>query len=317
MITVTGTLMKDDGLPDAGATVVFTRPVYVSHADGTVYEPYLDTTVTDATGHFSIALVPTNDPAWTPVGWAYSVSIQPGDGSARYSFSCFVPYNGGNLTFGQLIPLAAPSTGQTYALTNHTHPTYETQIAALKSSIELQRVVTAGEFVLPRGEVTTELPLATGNLYVTHFRAAITENIQTIRTGVGSGVATGAQHAWIGIMSWDGTSYTPVAASVDDPTRWASSFASYNTQVFAWNHAGEGAYQGFNKVAGTDYALWMLWIGSGNAPNLFAGGGNYQDCLEAPRTNAYIGSQTQPPAAPISGAFFGPDSRRFQALLKR
>lgn len=179
------------------------------------------------------------------------------------------------------------------------------------------RIVDAGEYVIPRRDIITESPATSGNLYVTHFTAARSETIQTIRTGIGGTVATSAEHAWLGIMSWDGTDYTPVAASVDDPTRWTASFQTYDTQLYAWDHPGEEGFEGWNKVAGQQYAFWILWIGEGTAPSLPAGGGWYADALEEPRTNAYIGSQTQPPAAPISGSFFGPDSRRFQGLMER
>lgn len=179
------------------------------------------------------------------------------------------------------------------------------------------RIVDEGEYVIPRRDIITESPATSGNLYVTHFTAARTETIQTIRTGIGGTVATSAEHAWLGIMSWDGTDYTPVAASVDDPTRWTSTFQTYDTQLYAWDHPGEEGFEGWDKVAGQRYAFWILWIGEGTAPSLPAGGGWYADALEEPRVNAYIGSQTQPPAAPISGSFFGPDSRRFQGLMER
>lgn len=179
------------------------------------------------------------------------------------------------------------------------------------------RIVDAGEYVIPRRDIITESPATSGNLYVTHFTAARTETIQTIRTGIGGTVATSAEHAWLGIMSWDGTDYTPVAASVDDPTRWTSTFQTYDTQLYAWDHPGEEGFEGWDKIAGQRYAFWVLWIGEGTAPSLPAGGGWYADALEEPRVNAYIGSQTQPPAAPISGSFFGPDSRRFQGLMER
>lgn len=188
------------------------------------------------------------------------------------------------------------------------------QIAAAEGA---SRIVDAGEYVIPRRDIITESPATTGNLYMTHFTASRTETIQTIRTGIGGTVATSADHAWLGIASWDGTNYTPVAASVDDPTRWTSGFQLYDTQIFAWDHPGEAGFEGWSKIAGQSYAFWVLWIGAGTAPSLPAGGGWYADALESPRVNAYIGSQTQPPAAPISGAFFGPDSRRFQGLMRR
>lgn len=181
------------------------------------------------------------------------------------------------------------------------------------------RVVDEGEYVLDRGDVITASPSLTGTLYVTHFTAAVTETIQTIRTGTGGSgsVAVGSEHAWIGVLRWDGTNYVPEVVSVDDPTRWTAEFATYDTQLWAWDHAGEPGFEGFDKVAGQDYAEFRLWIGSGQPPSLAAGGGWYQDSLVPPRTNGQLFNQTQPPAAPLPGAFFGPDSRRFQALLSR
>lgn len=179
--------------------------------------------------------------------------------------------------------------------------------AALDALEANERLLASGETVLRRGDITVNSPLESGTLFVTHFRAAKSEVITKIRTGTGGSgtVGVGATHAWIGILRWDGTNYLPVTESVDDPTRWTAQFATYDTPLQAT----------FNKVKSVDYALYMLWIGSGQVPSLPAGGGWDQDSLTAPRTNALIFSQTQPPAAPLSGAFFGPDSRRFQGVL--
>lgn len=324
-----------DLLPDGGASgtvrVTYDGPLTGSTDNRVV--PYVDVTGSlDAAGDCTIELPATNDPGWVPQDFAYTVVATFGTRTRRGTLQ--LNYLTTSVELADLIQWdGAATAGTTYATlaqltsglagksdTGHTHTASQVTdfTAAVTALLPVNpRVADAGEYVISRGEVTTESPATTGNLYVTHFTAAVTETIQTIRTGIGSGAATGATHAWIGIMSWNGTSYTPVAASVDDPTRWATAFAGYDTQLYQWDHPGEVAFQGWPKVAGTDYAMWILWIGSGNAPNLFAGGGSYQDALEEPRTNAYIGSQTQPPAAPISGAFFGPDSRRFQGLMKR
>lgn len=184
------------------------------------------------------------------------------------------------------------------------------------------RVVDAGEYVLPRGEIIASSPATTGNLWVTHFTAARTETIMSVQTGTGGSgtVAVDAEHAWVGVMSWDGAQYLPLAVSVDDPTRWTAEFQSYDTDLFAATPVSGVANEsspGFLKVAGRDYAFWVLWIGTGQAPSLPAGGGWYQDSTVEPRTNAWIGSQTGPPAAAYLAGWFAPDSRRFQSLLKR
>ncbi len=177
------------------------------------------------------------------------------------------------------------------------------------------RICDAGEYVLDRDEIIGNTPATTGNLYMTHFRGARTQTVMTLKTGTGGSgtVATSASHAWIGIMDWDGTDYTPNVISVDDPTRWTSEFASYDTPIF---DAATGLVQGFHEVQGQEYGMWVLWVGSGQPPALPAGVGWYQDSLEPPRKNAFFITDT-PPSVPVSGAFFGPDSRRFQAQLRQ
>lgn len=183
------------------------------------------------------------------------------------------------------------------------------------------RVVDDGEYVLPRGDITLATPATTGNLWVTHFVAAKTETITSMKTGVGdsSTVAVDADHAWVGVLNFNGTQYTKNAVSVDDPTLWATEFGTYDTALFAAGADGLAATgsPGFQKVAGVEYAAFVLWIGTGQAPSLPAGGGFYQESLITPRTNAWIGSQTAPPSGALLQEWFAPDSRRFQALLKR
>lgn len=188
-------------------------------------------------------------------------------------------------------------------------------------AVARQRVVSTGEYVLPRGEITLSTPATTGNLWVTHFTAARTETILSLVTGTGGSgtVAASATHAWVGVLNWDGTQYTPNAVSTDDPTLWTAQFQTYDTPVFAASGAGTAntGSPGFRKVAGQRYAFFVLWIGAGQAPSLPAGGGWYADSMVEPRINAWIGSQTGPPASAYQGGWFGTDSRRFQALMKR
>jgi hypothetical protein len=188
-------------------------------------------------------------------------------------------------------------------------------------TVARQRLVSSGEYVLPRGEIVQSTPATTGNLWVTHFTAARTETVTSAVTGTGGSgtVAVSATHAWVGILDWDGTQYLPNAVSADDPTLWTAQFQTYETPLFAASGAGTAntGSPGFRKIAGRQYAFFVLWIGGGQAPSLPAGGGWYSDSTIEPRINAWIGSQTGPPASAYQGAWFAPDSRRFQALLKR
>lgn len=227
----------------------------------------------------------------------------------------------GLLPLSQLPPhthAQADVSGLVAALAGKATPT-DIAAALAAYSPPSERVLALGEAVIPRRDVSASLPLQSGTMFMTHFTGAVTQTIQKIQTGTADGttVGVGATHAWIGICRWDGTNYIPAAVSVDDPTRWAAQNGTYDTQLYAWDHAGEAGHEGWSEVKGVDYAMFLLWIGSGQVPALPAGGGWYQDSLKAPRTNAFIFSQTQPPAAPLSGAFFGPDNRRFQGILLR
>src|ERR1051325_5771053 len=137
-------------------------------------------------------------------------------------------------------------------------------------SVALSRVVDDGEYVLSRGEIITSSPATTGNLWVTHFVAARTETITSVQTGTGGSgtVATSTTSSWVGFFDWDGIQYTPLAVSVDDPTRWTAEYQTYDTDVFAVNGSGAAnlSSPGFRKVAGRRYAFWVLWIGGGQAP---------------------------------------------------
>jgi hypothetical protein len=184
-----------------------------------------------------------------------------------------------------------------------------------------ERVVDGGEYVLDRGEIVTSSPITTGNLWVTHFVAAKTETIMSIQTNTGGSgtVAVDADNAWVGVFDWDGTQYTPNVVSVDDPTRWTAEYQAYDTEIFAalGNGTADLGEPGFHKVAGREYGWWQLWIGGGQPPSLPTGGGNYLDSTVEPRTNAWMGTQTAPPAAVYQGAWFAPDSRRIQGYMKR
>jgi hypothetical protein len=190
----------------------------------------------------------------------------------------------------------------------HTHTA--AQVTDLSAAVarafeKIQRNADIGEYIIRRQDIITESPALTGNLYVTTFVGANTEARETIRMRTGGTVAVGGEHAWIGFGTWDKTVFTPLVESADIPTLWSDDFAEYDVELLT----------PFNEVEDVVYGFWVLWIGSGQAPSLPAGGGWYADALVDPWTNMFMGSQTAPPSAPLLRAWFGPDSRRFQALM--
>jgi hypothetical protein len=182
-------------------------------------------------------------------------------------------------------------------------------IAGLQANLDAlaDRSLTSGETVIRRGDIITSSLVDSGTLFVTHFQAQKSESITKFHTATGgsTAVAVGGTHAWVGVLAWDGTNYTPLVQSADTPSLWSAQFTSYDTPLTST----------FAKVKGTQYAAFMLWIGSGQVPSLPAGGGWYADSLTAPRTNGVLFGQTAPPSGSLPGSFFGPDSRRFQGVM--
>lgn len=312
--------VRADLLPDGGSAgsvrlyydgVPLTGPA----ADSIV--AYVDETATfDAAGTATLQVPATNAVGWTPQDFAYRVTLRSGSrvrrgtvqldrATATVNLADLIQWDGAataGTTYATLAQLTAVATDLDAA------EAATTALAARVSVLEdRQRPLTAAATVLPRAEVTGAQPLATGTLFATHFTADRTATVASLRTYTGgaSTVGVGATHAWIGILAWDGVDYTPITQSVDDPTRWAAEFATYNTMLM----------DPFAMVEGTEYAMYVLWIGSGQAPSLPGGQIWYADSQLEPRMCSLLNNQTQQPAAPISGAFFGPDSRRFQAHL--
>jgi outer membrane murein-binding lipoprotein Lpp len=183
------------------------------------------------------------------------------------------------------------------------------------------RIVDGGEYVLDRGRITLQTPATTENLWVTHFTAATGTPKLTLETKTGdvSTCATGGEHAWVGVLTWnpDTMQYLPNAASEDIPDLWSGAYTVYNTPIYQWDTVGDpDPVEGFFPAVGGTYAAFILWIGSGDAPDLPAATGWYADSTVEPRTNAWIGSQSAPPSAPMDAAWFAPDSRMFQGLLR-
>lgn len=83
LVTVHG---RADFPPSGGASgqARFERPVtLVGGADNSIVPPRPEYAVLDAAGEFTISLPATNDPDWTPQGWAYAVEITTTGGVIR------------------------------------------------------------------------------------------------------------------------------------------------------------------------------------------------------------------------------------------
>lgn len=320
-VTVTGTVYQDDHITLYDGPIYFYMPVTLKHADGTIIlqsdQPY-EYTVID--GAVAVELLYVDAPGWGPTDWQWEVRIPRGSVLKLYGLAPSVD-DPDDVTLGDLlITDYVPAAGTDFALAGHTHPLDATDaelIAAIEALRQEQRNLTVGELVIPRAEAHDKVPMTSGKLYLTHFKAIKTETILTAHTDCAT-AATGAEHAWIGFMKWTGAQYTLDSVSVDDPTRWASAGAHYPTQIFQTDDAHFGAADltrpGFNKVAGQQYVEFRLWVGSGNAPETW---GNVQIPADAgvePRSNMVMDLVAPPSSALMAGWVVGSD-RQHQARL--
>lgn len=77
LVTVHGQFGGPDGAP-VGQVEFTARYPLVGTAADTIVRPFTTTVGLDADGAFEVALPATNDPAWTPQGWAYAVRVTAG-----------------------------------------------------------------------------------------------------------------------------------------------------------------------------------------------------------------------------------------------
>lgn len=346
LITITGQLQMPVGTGDATARVVMEQQVYLVHTDGTAVEPQVYIGVCDADGNVSMDVPPTDHPDWRPQHWAYRVTFD-GIENPQWSkpFRAEVPYNSGDLTLNDLIPVGSPSAGALYAPINHTHsgltfdwsqitgkpstfpPSAHThpasQIsdfdAALAKSIEIKDRRGSspnGEWVIPRRFAQGRMALDSDILYVTHFRATQTRTISSVLTTCDI-AATSTSHAWLGFLRWQaGVGYTPLAVSVDDPSRWSSA-TTYDTSVFGVTGGGSANLSdpGFDMVEDLDYAFTVQWVGSGTKPQLRACPVNPADAFIEPRQNGYMGLSA-PPSGQLMPEWLVGSNAQFQGYMK-
>lgn len=110
LITVKGQLFRVDGTPDTGSLTFQSRVLALYSLESQGVVPSRKTVILDEDGKFEIELPATNDPAWAPVGWTYTLVMQLSEDYSIYDVS--IPYDspGAELGLAELIP-ATPSTG--------------------------------------------------------------------------------------------------------------------------------------------------------------------------------------------------------------
>lgn len=165
LVTVTGTLTKPDGTPESGS-IRFTQSVHVRSSSGdTILAPGTLTAALDATGHFTIDLPCTDDPAWSPQGWTYTVTLALSGSHSSYSVQLSLADPVQELA--DLLPVVATA-GTLYAPVAHTHAQYAldadldalsasvvglASIPAATTGVALQAAITAAEALTPPGRV--------------------------------------------------------------------------------------------------------------------------------------------------------------------
>jgi hypothetical protein len=123
MIDVSGVIESSPGVPDPAARLTFNRKVSITHLDGTLIEPRTEVAEIGLDGTFTQSLEAGTDPAWSPVGWSYEVTLTYSDDRPPVRWSMMVPYNAssGTLTLGEAPPTVPGTIGVSFALVNHTH----------------------------------------------------------------------------------------------------------------------------------------------------------------------------------------------------
>lgn len=287
----------------------------------------------EANGSFEVELPGSGVPGFSPATHTYQVLAQVGGVQRRGTVT--LPYTDVEVWFDEVIQwddaevvigttyatLAQLNSGlATKAATVHTHTASQVTDFSSAASLaiqRIQRVVSGGELVLPRGEASAKLPMTSGRLYLSHFTGLTTQTIQSLETTTGDQGATGTDNAWVGILRWTGTQYDLDSVSVDDPTRWANPNTAYPTPLFQCNEVGlaDESEPGFNEIAGQEYVAWYLWVGDGDQPQLWGSQVNPATALLTPRQNAYM-ELTAPPSSSLQAGWVAGVMERFQGLLR-
>lgn len=319
LVTVTGTIFEVDGLTEYDGPVIVRQPVTLRHTDGTVMLSGVRTfQVVD--GAFSAAMAYCDAPGWTPdgsdpeTGWRHELIVPAG--SVFRKFSLFASVNDPDtVNLGDMISEGyIPQPGQEFASFNHTHADL---LAAIGLKQTDNRLTSVGETAIDRLRPTGQVALADRQMLLTFFQGLTTQTIMKFGTTMpNSGLAVGSTHSWVGVYKVVGTNLVPDAVSVDDPSKWTAQ-GSYDTPIFDPAHPGEGAFQGWDEVAGEWYAAAFLWRGAGAAPQLPGATIWGTEAGFGQRLNGYLDNQDFPPTAPFPISSVLDDFRLIQAHFKR
>lgn len=123
LITIKGQFLKVDGTPESGKVTLQSRILTLYSAGDTAIVPSKTVAELDVNGRLEVTVPATNDPAWTPTGWKYTLVLRFTEDYSVYQVS--VPYNssGGDITLAELIPVgpSVPVNPANYAPLVHNH----------------------------------------------------------------------------------------------------------------------------------------------------------------------------------------------------
>jgi hypothetical protein len=103
-ITVQGTFVKSDGTPETGSLEFYSKVYVMESAGETAMVPSVTKVDLDPLGQVHVELPATDDPAWSPNNWTYTLVLRlSGDFSSK---EVVIPYNspGAILPVSQLVP---------------------------------------------------------------------------------------------------------------------------------------------------------------------------------------------------------------------
>lgn len=316
-VTVTGTLA--DG---TSRTVVFRTPTWLI---GSPFVPQFGISATVAIdGTFSVELPATDDPAWSPQDWTYTVIITidgqelpgtlavPADTVGTLELSAVmntdVPADAGSVTYLLASARGAVSGVAALDAAGDVVDSAGTKVVteALASAREVSpRYLTSGESVLDRDQGMSEVGLDLGTLHLSYFTALKTETVTTVITALLTNVAASNTLARIGIYSVDadGGLTALLASTANDTALWETGNGNRAKALSA----------SWAKVAGTRYAVGALVVG-GTAPQLIGIFPSASMGAVAPRTHGIVTGQSDLPASVASGSIAN-DYRKIQFIV--
>lgn len=115
MVSVHGRFdLPPSGGASGTAEFLSTGPL-LGATDNSIIPPFVITATLDGTGQFTVSLPATNDPDWTPVGWAYLVRVTIGNGVNWVTGTLQLDYLAPTVELADLLqPNGAAAVGASY-----------------------------------------------------------------------------------------------------------------------------------------------------------------------------------------------------------